>query len=272
MSKGATATKTSTLGARLGIPDHAQVLGQLSRPQRFPPTSQPRRPVSHGRAQQERGSGRANSLADVGSRAADACWSTRLVRDSETPLEPDIAAPSGVVAVRVLRAVLTEADAQGKAAGGIRTVILTDQVNNALLRAEAGEQLDGWQTQAVEAAIERAAEAALAPGGGGLIQAVAVSKATGALDALTPEWAKAMDRAEGRKVRNPFGKFAGLCWWRSSCRSGSGRARRGGGWRGSSGSSRRRGARGRSSARASRRWSGAPPRRAPRARGWSGRT
>ena len=129
---------------------------------------------------------------------------------SETPLEPDIAAPSGVVAVRVLRAVLTEADAQGRAAGGIRTVILTDQVNTALLRAEAGEQLDGWQTQAVEAAIERAAEAALSPGGGGLIQAVAVSKATGALDALTPAWAKSMDRAEGRKVRNPFGKFAGL--------------------------------------------------------------
>lgn len=129
---------------------------------------------------------------------------------SETPVEPDVAAPSDVVAVKVLRAVLTEADEQGKAAGGIRTVILTDQVEQALRRAEAGEQLDGWQTQAVEAAIERAAEAALAPGGGGLMQAVTVSRATGALDALTPAWAKSMDRAEGRKVRNPFGKFAGL--------------------------------------------------------------
>lgn len=129
---------------------------------------------------------------------------------AETPLEGDIAAPSDVAAVKVLRAVLTEADEAGKAAGGIRTVIVTEQVDQALRRAEAGQQLDGWQTQAVEAAIDRAAEAALAPGGGGLIQAVAVSKAHGALDALTPAWAKAMDRAEGRKVRNPFGKFAGL--------------------------------------------------------------
>ncbi|MDP2317142.1 MAG: hypothetical protein Q8P41_29915 [Pseudomonadota bacterium] len=124
--------------------------------------------------------------------------------------EPDIAAPSDVQAARVLRTMLTDADDQGKAAGGIRVVIVTEQVDQALRRAEAGEQLDGWQTQAVEAAIDRAAEAALAPGGGGLIQAVAVSRATSALDAITPAWAKSMDKAEGRRVRNPFGKFAGM--------------------------------------------------------------
>ena len=127
-----------------------------------------------------------------------------------TPVEADAEAPSNVQAAKVLRAVLTEADEAGRAAGGIRTVIVTEQVDQALRRAEVGQELDGWQRQAVEGAIERAAEAALAPGGGGLIQAVAVSKATGALDALTPTWFKAMDRAEGRKVSKPFGKFAGM--------------------------------------------------------------
>jgi hypothetical protein len=127
-----------------------------------------------------------------------------------TPVEADAEAPSNVQAAKVLRAVLTEADDAGRAASGIRTVIVTDAVDQALRRAEVGQDLDGWQTQAVEAAIERAAEQAMQAGGGGLIQAVAVSRATGALDALTPAWAKALDRAEGRKVRNPFGKFAGM--------------------------------------------------------------
>lgn len=129
---------------------------------------------------------------------------------SETPVEADVDRPSDVAAAKILRAVLTEADEAGKAAGGIRTVIVTPEVDQALRRAEVGQALDGWQTQAVEAAIDRAAEAALQPGGGGLIQAVAVSKATGALDALAPSWAKQLDRAERRKARNPFGKFAGL--------------------------------------------------------------
>jgi hypothetical protein len=127
-----------------------------------------------------------------------------------THVEIDAEAPSNVQAAKVLRAVLTEADDAGRAAAGIRTVIVTEAVDQALRRAEVGQELDGWQTQAVEAAIERAAEQAMQAGGGGLIQAVAVSRATGALDAITPAWAKALDRAEGRKVRNPFGKFAGM--------------------------------------------------------------
>ncbi len=127
-----------------------------------------------------------------------------------TSVESDAESPSNVVAAKVLRSMLAGADEAGRAAGGVRTVIVTEQVDQALRRAEVGQEMDGWQRQAVEAAIERAAEAALAPGGGGLIQAVAVSKATGALDALTPAWSKLLDRAEGRKVRNPFGKFAGM--------------------------------------------------------------
>ena len=124
--------------------------------------------------------------------------------------EADIAAPSDVAAARVLRSVLAGADDAGRAAGGIRTVIVTEQVDQALRRAEAGQELDGWQAQAVEAAIDRAAEAALAPGGGGLMQAVTVSKAKGALDTITPSWAKSLDETEKRRVKNPFGKFAGI--------------------------------------------------------------
>ena len=93
-------------------------------------------------------------------------------------VEPDIAAPSGVFDVRSYRRMLEEADTQGRAAGGIHTVIITAQVEQALRAAEAGQQLDGWQEQVIEAAIDRMADAALGPGGGGLIQAVAVSKAT----------------------------------------------------------------------------------------------
>jgi hypothetical protein len=73
---------------------------------------------------------------------------------------------------------LEEADTHGRAVGGVHTVIITAQVEQALRAAEAGQQLDGWQEQAIEAAIDRMADAALGPGGGGLIQAVAVSKAT----------------------------------------------------------------------------------------------
>ncbi len=158
------------------------------------------------------------SLAPRGTRAAgdgdapERAWvlPAGMAVAAGTPVETDAEAPSNVTAAKVLRAMLTEADEAGRAAGGIRTVIVTEQVDQALRRAEVGQELDGWQAQAVEAAIERAAEAALQPGGGGLIQAVAVSKATGALDSLVPKWAKALDRAEGRKVRNPFGKFAGM--------------------------------------------------------------
>ena len=121
----------------------------------------------------------------------------------------DIAAPSDVQAAGVIRRMLSDADEQGKAAGGARIVIVTEQVDQALRRAEAGQPLDGWQTQAVEAAIDRAADAALAPGGGGLIQAVAVSKATTALGAITPAWAKQLDKVE-RRIKNPFGRFAGM--------------------------------------------------------------
>ncbi len=84
-----------------------------------------------------------------------------------TPVEADAEAPSNVQAAKMLRAVLTDADEARRAAGGIRTVIVTEQVDQELRRAEVGQELDGWQRQAVQGAIERAAEAALAPGGGG---------------------------------------------------------------------------------------------------------
>jgi hypothetical protein len=130
---------------------------------------------------------------------------------SEQPPTPtDAEAPSNVEAAKQLRTLLVAADDAGRDAGGVRTVIVTAEVDEALRRAEVGQTLDGWQTRAVESAIERAAEEAVSPGGGGLLQAVAVSRAQGALDALTPAWARTLDQAERRKPRNPFGKFAGL--------------------------------------------------------------
>lgn len=58
--------------------------------------------------------------------------------------------PSHVQVAEVLRAVLTEAEAGGRAAGGVRAVIVTEQVEQALRRAEVGRELDGWQWGAVE--------------------------------------------------------------------------------------------------------------------------
>ena len=49
----------------------------------------------------------------------------------------------------------------------------------------------------------------MAHGGGGLIQAVAVAKAQEALVAVTPAMVKALDPSQAR-LRNPFGRFAGL--------------------------------------------------------------
>jgi hypothetical protein len=125
-------------------------------------------------------------------------------------LESDIGPPSGSFDSRGFRAMLKEVDEQGRVGGAVHVPVLTDQVEAVLRRAEEGRALDGWDEQILEAAIDRAADAAMGPGGGGLMQAVAVSKATVALDALTPEWAKQLARAEGRKMKNPFGKFAAL--------------------------------------------------------------
>jgi hypothetical protein len=113
-----------------------------------------------------------------------------------TATEGDIASPT-----RELRAVLEGADAT-QDGGAARVVVLTDDVRAALDRADAGT-LDGWGVKAISAAIDLAADLAVGPGGGGLLQ---IARGEAALNALTPGWA-ALDKPVRR---NPFGKLAGL--------------------------------------------------------------
>ena len=117
------------------------------------------------------------------------------------PVEPDVASPT-----RDLRAVLDAADA-AQGATGVRLVVVTEEVRDALDRADTGA-LDGRGVKAISAAIERAADVATGPGGGGLLQVAAITaRGEAALDALTPEWARPLDQPVRR---NPFGRLAGL--------------------------------------------------------------
>jgi hypothetical protein len=117
-----------------------------------------------------------------------------------SPVEPDVASPT-----RELRAVLNAADA-AQDADGARVVIVTDRVRQALDAADAGA-LDGWGVQAISAAIERAADVATGPGGGGLLAVAAITaRGEAALEAVTP----AAVRAQAPARRNPFGRLAGL--------------------------------------------------------------
>jgi hypothetical protein len=85
--------------------------------------------------------------------------------------------------------------------------VVTPEVRSALDRAASGA-LDGWGVKALSEAIDRAADAALRPGSGGLLQAAAVAvRGQAVLDALTPSWARALDAPVRR---NPFGRLAGL--------------------------------------------------------------
>ena len=120
-----------------------------------------------------------------------------------TAVESDIASPSRELRVVLLAADQARATAYGIDAGGI----VTAEVRDALDRADAGT-LDGWGVKALSEAIDRATDAALEPGGGGLLQAASVgSRGVAALDAVTPAAVKPFT-PEVR--RNPFGRLAGL--------------------------------------------------------------
>ena len=122
-------------------------------------------------------------------------------RVASTPVETDIAAPSSPVAE--LRRVF-EATDRARASNLDGVLIVTADVRAALERAEAGT-LDGRGIQTLAEAIDRAADASLDPGGGGLLQAANVAaRANTAMDALIPGGTK------GAARRNPFGRLAGL--------------------------------------------------------------
>ncbi|MDP2314852.1 MAG: hypothetical protein Q8P41_18265 [Pseudomonadota bacterium] len=125
-------------------------------------------------------------------------------------IEDDIAAPSAVGAMATIRAFLQGADeaAAGQGGGGAGVSwearrdrgIFGPAVELALERVERGDA-DTATVATIEQAIERAADTAMAPGGGGLLQVAAVPRVVAALEA-----------ASGQKARpsNPFGKHAGL--------------------------------------------------------------
>lgn len=126
-----------------------------------------------------------------------------------SPVEPDIEAPSAPAgAARTLRAVL-EAAAEVAADGNDDPVIiLTTEVQRVLTRAESGETLGESEVITLQTAVDQATDTAVAPAGGGLLQAAAVSHAGSvALNGLH------VDEAGGRRrkqKRNPFGRLAGL--------------------------------------------------------------
>lgn len=120
-----------------------------------------------------------------------------------TAVESDIASPSRELRIVLLAADEARATAYGIDVGGI----VTAEVRDALGRADAG-MLDGWGVKALSEAIDRATEAALEPGGGGVLQAANVTvRGSAALEAVTPASVKPFTQ-EVR--RNPFGKLAGL--------------------------------------------------------------
>ena len=125
-------------------------------------------------------------------------------------IESDIAAPSSAGATATIRAFLQGADeaAAGAGGGGVDVSwearrdrgIFGPAVELALERVERGD-VDTATVATIEQAIERAADTAMAPGGGGLLQVAAV-----------PRVVAALEKASGQKARpsNPFGKHAGL--------------------------------------------------------------
>lgn len=117
------------------------------------------------------------------------------------PMEGDIAAPS---AVKALSGFLAAADAGRAVQLGTEDVgeggLYSPEVKRALDRLEK-DQANTTDLNRIEAALELAGEAAMAPGGGGLLQA-----------AKLPALFNALDQASGqtRARRNPFGRLAGL--------------------------------------------------------------
>lgn len=156
------------------------------------------------------------SLAPPGSRVHQGEGSTRTIDLppglSATALvpavDPDIASPMGEVAavVHELRTMFQVAEQLERAAGYTGGSFQRTEVQTVLERAERGDSLDERDVRTLEDAIDRATDTAIGPGGGGLLQAVAITRtADQALARLAPEQAKK------RPVRrNPFGRMAGL--------------------------------------------------------------
>ncbi len=104
--------------------------------------------------------------------------------------------------VALIRAALSQADAARAQGGESGAAILNEEVRHALHHAEALGNLATGEAEAIGAALDRAADAALSPGGGGLLQAAGLGRAQAALARLAPDAPAAR--------RSPFGKLAAL--------------------------------------------------------------
>lgn len=122
----------------------------------------------------------------------------------------DLEAPAGpTTAARRLRDLLTNADevVRGNGGGGV-LLSLSPSVVQVLDRAERGDTLTEGDVVTLQDAIGRAADSAIGPAGGGLLQAATVARSGGhALSLLSADTAA---RRRSRVKRNPFGRLAGL--------------------------------------------------------------
>jgi hypothetical protein len=119
-------------------------------------------------------------------------------------------APAGPTdAARQLRDLLTTADevVRGNGGGGV-LLSLSPSVVQVLDRAERGDTLTEGDVVTLQDAIGRAADSAIGPAGGGLLQAATVARSGGHALSLLPADTAAQRRS--RVKRNPFGRLAGL--------------------------------------------------------------
>jgi len=119
-------------------------------------------------------------------------------------------APSGPTdAARQLRDLLTNADEVVRDNGGGGVLLsLSPSVVQVLDRAERGDTLTEGDVVTLQNAIGRAADSAIGPAGGGLLQAATVARSGGHALSLLPARTAAQRRS--RVKRNPFGCLAGL--------------------------------------------------------------
>lgn len=117
------------------------------------------------------------------------------------PVEPDIAQPSPTMAgPATAEAIRNFLEVAGTQTGNQENPVLSSNIQQAL-QAVASGQADTGTIATLDEALDKASEAAMASGGGGLIQVAAV-----------PQLRAALEKASGKVLgqRNPFGRHAGL--------------------------------------------------------------
>lgn len=117
----------------------------------------------------------------------------------QRPAEEGRAAPLEVL-VQSVEDVLGLAERRAR----VPESIVDDDVRSALREAVTGD-LGTWGAGRIQRALLAAADSAMGPGGGGLVEVAEISQAMTALAAMMPE-----EKRQRQPPRNPFGKYAGL--------------------------------------------------------------